>query len=78
MRLANLEEFRRMVYTEASAPCLNTLRTRIKANEIAGGKRDGRRYYVDLDEFDRAHNLSKQLAERRADLLKSSKLEGLV
>lgn len=78
MRLANLKEFCRLFYTEESAPCLNTLRASINRNEQPGGVRVGRRYYVDLDEFDRVSNLTGKLIERRKQLAQCEELEGLL
>jgi hypothetical protein len=76
MRLANLSEFRKLVYTPDSAPCLNTLRSRIK--KIPGGTVLDGRYYVDLDEFDRVKGLRTAIADRQKTLAKNSLLEGLI
>lgn len=73
MRRVKLAEFCRLVYSPESAPSFSTLRARIDRKEIAGGLREGRLYYVDLDiyfhENDvRAENISR-LCELRADPL---------
>lgn len=74
MRLAKLTEFRALFYTPDSAPSLTTLRAGIES--IPGGCRQGKRYYVDLDAFERANNLTARLTERRAEL--TVELEGLL
>lgn len=51
MRLANLQEFRRMFYTPDSAPTASTLKRRIKAGQIPGGGFDGSTYVVNVDQF---------------------------
>jgi hypothetical protein len=76
VRLASLAEFRRIVYTSESAPSLATLRARLSS--IPGGQRQGNRYYVDLDEFDRVHNVRSTLKDRRAKLEADPLLEGLI
>ena len=76
MRLAKLSEFRALVYTPESAPSLNTLRAQIET--IPGGRRMGRHYYVDLDEFDAQARLRASIVARRAELQRHPLLEGLV
>ena len=76
MRLASLSEFRRIVYTPDSAPSLATLRARV--GSIPGGQRQGKRYYVDLDEFDRVHSVRSTLEDRRAKLETDPLLKGLI
>ena len=76
MRLASLAEFRRMVYTNDSAPSLATLRARV--GSIPGGQRQGKRYYVDLDEFDRVYNVRATLEDNRAKLEADPLLDGLI
>lgn len=76
MRLAKLSEFRRLVYTADSAPTLNTLRTRIR--DIPGGTVRCGRYYVDLDEYDRAYGLRPQIAASQSRLAKNPLLEDLI
>jgi hypothetical protein len=76
LRLASLAEFRRTVYTPDSAPSLATLRARLSS--IPGGQRHGKRYYVDLDEFDRVYNVRSKLEDRRAKLQADPLLEGLI
>lgn len=78
MRRASLKEFRELVYTPRSAPAMATLRARIDAGKIPGGGIEAGRYYVDLDAFDRATNLSNDLEARRQALMKSPVLEGLI
>jgi hypothetical protein len=76
MRLAKLTEFRKLVYSPNSAPCLNSLRSRI--SRIPGGTILDGRYYVDLDEFDRANGLRSGIADQQQTLAKNSLLEGLI
>lgn len=76
MRLAKLTEFRRIFYTPDSAPSLTTLRKNI--DKIPGGCKFCGRFYVDLDEFDRATDLYRKLEKRRAELAASLELEGLL
>ena len=76
MRLAKLREFRRLVYSPQSAPSLTTLRARIW--EIPGGTIQWGRYYVDLDEYDRATGLRAKLEASQRELAKNSLLEGLL
>lgn len=78
MRLANLKEFRRLIYTPDSAPTEGTLRAQIQRGEIPGGTRQGSRYYVDLDEFDRATGLSRNLTKQHAETARAPELEGLL
>lgn len=76
MRLASLKEFRSLVYSPDSAPTIDTLRARL--DKIPGGRRDGKRCYVDLDEYDRATNLSAQVMAKRDRLAKNPALKGLL
>lgn len=78
MRLASLNEFRGMVYTPESAPSLRTLRARVRAGKIAGGRTEGARYYVDLDEYDRAHQLRAAVGARQSELRRDELLARLV
>lgn len=78
MRRASLKEFRELVYTPRSAPAMSTLRARIDAGKIPGGGIEGGRYYVDLDVFDNATNLSADLEAQRQQLMKSPVLQGLI
>lgn len=78
MRLAKLPEFRQLIFTQASAPAASTLRRQIDQRQIPGGMRQGRTYYVDLDEFDRVTNLRKRLAAEQAELAKNPLLAGLL
>jgi hypothetical protein len=78
MRLANLQEFRRLIYTPDSAPSFDTLRDHIKAGQIPGGMVHCGRYYVDLDEFDRATGLRDKAAQQHAELSRTSELDGLL
>ena len=68
MRLAKLSEFRRLVYTPDSAPSERTLRARIRAGKVPGGKLDAGHYCVDLDAYDSATRLRRGLAERLSEL----------
>ena len=76
MRLAKLSEFRRPVYSPHSAPSMRTLRAHIQ--EIPGGIVEAGHYYIDLDEYDRAHALRAGIAARRTELAKDPLLEGLI
>lgn len=78
MRLASLTEFRRTFYTPDSAPALSTLRSRIAEKKIPGGRIEGGRYYVDLDEYDTVTRFSVTLAERRRQLATDPALQGLI
>ena len=78
MRLAKLSKFRDLIYAEGSAPSLNTLRARIVAGQIPGGKVDGGHYYVDLDEFDRATHLRARIAAEQAELARDPELASLL
>lgn len=78
MRLVKLSEFRRMVYVPGSAPALKTLRARIERGDLAGGTIEGGRYYVDLDEYERATAMRRKLERDRNELARSPLLEGLV
>jgi hypothetical protein len=64
------------MYTPESAPSINTLRGRIR--DIPGGTIQWGRYYVDLDEYDRATGARAQIAATQARLAKNSLLEGLI
>lgn len=76
MRLANLKEYRRLVYSPDSAPTLATLRRNIR--KIPGGcVREGR-YYVDLDVLDKETHLSAQIEDRLSQLRQDPVLEGLI
>jgi len=77
MRLAKLSKFRDLIYADGSAPSLNTLRARIIAGQIPGGKVDAGHYYVDLDAFDKATHLRDNLAAEAAELKRDPLLEGL-
>lgn len=78
MRLAKLQEFRRTFYSPDSAPALPTLRARIEREEIPGGCRQGGRYYIDLDIFDRETKLALSLRKKREELSKDPTLAGLL
>lgn len=78
MRLAKLTEFRNLFYTPHSAPAMSTLRAQIDREEIPGGCKRGRRYYVDLDEFDRVNGLHDGLMEGQEEAAKDPLLAGLI
>lgn len=79
MRLASLNEFRRLVYTPESAPAIKTLRARIRAGKLAGGRLDeDGHYYVDLDAYDRQHNLRAGILEKVRQLEADPLLAGLL
>lgn len=77
MRLAKLSEFRSLFFTPDSAPADATLRRAIDSGKLAG-LRIGRRYYVDLDEFDRQTGLRAKLNAQMAELKQSPLLKGLI
>lgn len=78
MRLATLTEFRRLFFTPDSGPSMETLRRRIDRGAIAGGRVDAGRYYVDLDTWDDANNVRRDIAKQQQQLAKSPELAGLV
>lgn len=78
MRLCSLKNFRSLVYAMGSAPSCETLRQKIAAGKIPGGVIDDGRYYVDLDEYDREHKLTRDLLKRQAELSASPELQGLL
>lgn len=78
MRLAKLSEFRSMYFTPDSAPTAETLRARIDREEIPGGRKIGRRYYVDLDEFERVERVAEKAEARKAELAADPLLAGLI
>jgi hypothetical protein len=76
MRLAKLSEFRRLVFTPESAPALKTLRKHF--DSLPGATMLHGEFYIDLDEFDRVHGLSRGIAAKQAELAKNPLLKGLV
>lgn len=78
MRLAKLTEFRRLVYTPDSAPSVETLRRRIDRCQIPGGRKEGSRYWVDLDVFDSVTHFRAGLETKRRQLAAHPALEGLI
>lgn len=78
MRLANINEYRRLVFTPDSAPSARTVREQIRKGLIAGGIILAGRYYVDMDEYDRQHNVRSGLDARLATLRTDPRLQGLV
>jgi hypothetical protein len=78
LRLVSLNEFRRLVYSPESAPCVETLRARIRTKQIAGGCVDGGRYFVDMDEYDTVTRFTLKLAQRREELRHRPELQGLI
>lgn len=78
MRLASIQEYRRLFFTPDSQPSLNALRSQIREKKIPGGRILNGRYYVDLDEFDRVNNLHAQVQASLDRLKKSPALEGLL
>ena len=67
-----------MVYTPSSAPALRTLRDRIRAGKLPGGRVDCGRFVVDLDEYDRVTNLRQSIDRRRRELEADPRLAGLI
>lgn len=78
MRLAKLNEFRRLFYTPDSAPSPATLRARIDQHKLPGGRRDGGRYYVDLDEYDRETGAVSKLVEQQQKAASNPLLADLI
>lgn len=76
MRLATLDEYRKLIYAPGSEPSLTTLRRKIQ--RIPGGRIELGRYYVDLDANDRVNQLSKDAEDRRERLKRDPLLEGLI
>ena len=77
MRLAKLSKFRELIYVEGSAPSLNTLRARINSKQIPGGRVECGKYYVDMDEYDRATNYRERLVAEQAELASNPLVAGL-
>jgi len=78
MRRAKLSEFRRLIYAPDSAPSFSTIRSRINRREIAGGIREGRLYYVDLDIYFREHDVRAENISRLAELRADPRLKDLM
>jgi hypothetical protein len=79
MRLFTLEHFRKEIYAEECAPAISTLRARNKLGRIAGGIIDEcGRHYVDMDEYNRKHQIVRGLLEKREQLAASPELAGLL
>lgn len=78
MRLASLQEFRSLVFTEASAPSVGTLRDQVKAGRVPGGQRLLGRYYIDLDEFMRISAMKADLNKQHAETAQLDELQGLI
>lgn len=78
MRLANLSEFRSIIYTPNSAPSLSTLRRKIDAEKIPGGRKEDGRYFVDMDEYDVATNLRAGIIAKKAALADDPLLKDLI
>jgi hypothetical protein len=76
MKLATLDEYRKLIYAPGSAPSLSTLRRRIF--NIPGGVKDLGRYYVDLDASDKVRQLSSDLDVYREQAKKNPNLAGLI
>jgi len=75
MKLATLEEYRRIAYAEGSAPTIVTLRRRIK--EIPGGCITMGRYYVDLDKNRRVNDLAATTQFELDELMKNPLLKAM-
>lgn len=79
MRLCKLKEFRGLIYAMGSEPSIGTLRMHIDKKLIPGGRREPTgRYYVDLDEYNRATQLYATLEAEHRRLSASPDLEGLI
>jgi hypothetical protein len=76
MKLATLEEYRKLVYAEGSAPSISTLRRRI--GEIQGGMKDLGRYWVDLHKNEKAGQIQSELQDYRSKAKKNPNLAGLI
>lgn len=77
MRLAKLSEFRSLYFAPGSAPAPETLRAHIDREEIPGGRKEGKRYFVDIDEFERVHRLAADLHKETAKLRSDPLFKGL-
>lgn len=78
MRLAKLSEYRRIIYTLESAPTFHTLRSHIDAGKIPGGQVLHGRYFVDMDELDKATNLRANIIAQQKAIASHPLMEGLV
>lgn len=78
MRLASLQEYRRLFFTPDSAPSCASLRAAIRGKRQLGGVILNGRYYVDLDELERQLGLQSTLRARKDELEQSPELQGLV
>lgn len=76
MRLATIQEYRRLYFTPDSAPALSTLRANF--DKIRGARKIGKRYYVDLDEVEADTRMSSNLEDRKEALSHDPDLAGLV
>lgn len=76
MRLAGIDEYRRLFFTPDSAPATSTVRAQIATGKIPGQIVAGH-YYVDLDALEAQMKLSATLEQQRETLSKDPLLEGL-
>ena len=76
MRLATLRAYAELAYAPGSAPAMATLRRNI--DKIPGGRKEGSRYWVDLDENDRINGLRSAAETRREELRKDPLLADLI
>lgn len=78
MRLCTIKNFRSMFYAPGSEPSINTLRRQIDQKKIPGGTVMNGRYYIDLDEYDRATEVRQGLMESQREAAKNPLLAGLI
>lgn len=52
MQLVSIQQFREKYFEPASRPSVNTIRKWIDEDEIEGGRRIGKKYYVDCDQWE--------------------------
>jgi hypothetical protein len=76
MRLIKLSKFRALICAPGGGPTVRTLRKQI--HQIPGGRVELGRYWVDLDEYDRVHDLRGQLARREKELAEDPRVAGLL
>jgi hypothetical protein len=76
VRLVKLARFRNLVYAPESAPCMNTLRARIRT--IPGGRVENGHYWVDMDAYEQQTQVRAGLNERIRALRTDPALDGLL
>jgi hypothetical protein len=77
MKLISLEKYAALIYHPGSAPTQSTLRRQIQNKRIPGGRKEGSRYFIDLDVNDHARKISESLEAQLDDLMDDPLLKGL-